>query len=564
MPRRTASGTLLAATDDVLSVQSHIRERDPIHTMVGGYRIESTLGRGGMSSVYLAVHPVLRTSAAVKVLHHDLSARSDLSQRFISEARAVAALRHPHIVQIFDFVTLPDGRLAIVMEFLDGVTLESHAGTAPMQPARARSILLQLCSALAMAHHRGIVHRDLKAQNVVMVNAGAQDYVKLLDFGLMKFEAQLESGLTVPGMVLGTPHYMAPEQVRGEAVDRRTDVYALGVLAFRLLAGTVPFDGTPSQVMFHHLQTTPPPLTSVPADLREVVVKATAKRPEDRFQTMVEFARALRACELDPVRKAASKPLPFTARVEGTSVFLRFSSESAFLHIQQYDLSRGRLFIPGEAPRVPGLLRLIAEVPGREPTEAPATLLGIFDQRAAEKHGIPVGFAVTLRGRFGPQTTSTSTVAPSATIVPGQPRQRRLAHRLPVTFAAHGTVALSGVTTNVSERGLGIVSPHLMSVGSMLTICIELPSGGSAHLRGAVAWSKETAHRHWKSTLGIRLTQVDDAYQSFIRSHARGAPLEAASGISSLPPSIDIDLSDTTSDDSMEATEKVWVRGAGT
>lgn len=358
--------------------------------MVGGYCIDREISKGHTNEVYLAVHPLLATRAAVKILS---SSRADLVERFIVEARLAATLRHPHIVQVYDLVSLSDGRMCIVMEYLEGQTLEDFAGRTPMNPQRARAILLQVCSALAATHQRGVIHRDLKAQNILLVGHNARDYVKLLDFGLAKIETAT-SAITSPGLVVGTPHYMSPEQIRGDEVDRRTDIYSLGVLAYRLLTGRVPFDGTPTDVMLRHLQMEPPELTGVPTALKRIILRALAKVPADRFDSVVQFGRELHSCSLTD-RPLTDQPY-FTSQQTPGRVNVRFASEDAFRHVEWYEMSLGRLFVPGPPPLGREPVVLSVEVPGRARTEALATILGVFDDQAAKKHGIAPGFALKL------------------------------------------------------------------------------------------------------------------------------------------------------------------------
>jgi hypothetical protein len=531
------------------------RERKPLDlrgSMVGGYQIEREIGRGSMGVVYLALHPLLGTRAAVKVLLTELAARTDLADRFVAEARATAALRHPHIVQIFDLVAMADGRMSIVMEYVEGDTLENRAGTAPMAPQRAKTILLQLCSARSAAHQSGIVHRDLKAQNVLLVGNSTRDYVKLLDFGLAKTEVG-DSSLTSPGTVLGTPHYMAPEQVLGEVVDRRVDVYALGILAYRLLTGAVPFQGAAAEVMFSHVKSAPKEPLNVAPELRAIVMKALSKRREDRFSDMAELGRALQVWGQESNRTAvAQRPPTFAARIDGTTITLRFASEEAFLHVDRYELSLGRIFIPGQPPTIPGLFTLIVEVPGRPACEVPATLLGIYDRTAAEKHGIPEGFALTLRGVLSPRAVPVARVAAPPK---HKPRARRLRYQLRVTFGSTPATVFEGFTLNMSPSGLGLISQQVVPVGTKLYVALPLVPWGQVVVEGTVAWSRTTEQQAGRmGMLGLHLTHSDATYLRLL-SASEAASAQARTdraSTSSLQPS-------TTPEDETVETERVWV-----
>jgi len=255
-------------------------------TDVGGYVIDGELGRGGMGVVYSARHPIIGKRAAIKVLKPSLSNNPATIERFIQEARSVNAIGHPNIVDIFDFDMLPDGRRYLVMDLLEGESLRKRIKRGPLPPSEAAMVIDEIASALDAAHAKGFIHRDLKPDNVFLVaNPGRFD-VKLLDFGLAKLTPGNAMVLdrayrTATGAQLGTPDYMSPEQLRGTGVDARTDVYALGVLAFEILTGKRPrrfsdglfdMDGkTPAQV-----------LAFVPAELAQLVETMLATDPEQR------------------------------------------------------------------------------------------------------------------------------------------------------------------------------------------------------------------------------------------------------------------------------------------
>jgi serine/threonine protein kinase len=262
---------------------------------VGEYRIVRKLGEGGFGAVYAAAHPVIGKRAAVKVLHAQYSADEAVTSRFIAEARAVNQIRDRNIVDIFSFGALPDGRHYYVMELLEGVALDAYldrAGRLPVQ--EALSILHVLANAIAAAHEAGIAHRDLKPGNVFLeTDDEGNVYPKVLDFGMAKLLGAGAPAVhkTRSGTPIGSPRYMSPEQCRGVEVDHRTDVYAFGCMAYRMLTGVDVFDGsTALELMMAHVSALPPrPSSRCPEldpRLDEPVLKLLDKDPEQRPQTM--------------------------------------------------------------------------------------------------------------------------------------------------------------------------------------------------------------------------------------------------------------------------------------
>jgi serine/threonine-protein kinase len=238
---------------------------------VGEYRIERKLKQGGMGTVYEAVHQVIDKRAAVKVLKRELCENGEALHRFVQEARAVNQINHPNIVDVFGFGVTEDGRSFLAMELLVGETLGERMGQGPMSRDETCAILTEITHALGAAHACGVVHRDLKPENVFLT----ADRVKLLDFGIAKLTggAGLNGpvDVTQPGTLIGTPKYIAPEQARGLAIDGSADVYALGVIAFELLAGRAPFMATdPVELIAKHITLRPPAPSDFVPQLPEV------------------------------------------------------------------------------------------------------------------------------------------------------------------------------------------------------------------------------------------------------------------------------------------------------
>jgi serine/threonine protein kinase len=275
-------------------------------TMVGEYSIVARIGKGGMGTVFSAVHPVIGKQAAIKVLDLALCEDPVAVERFVQEARSANQIRHPNIVDIFNFGELPDGRRYLVMELLGGETLARRVKRIEVTLPETVEIIDQIADALEAAHEQGIVHRDLKPENVFLVPVrGNRLLVKLLDFGIAKL-AGAESGLraqrTATGALLGTPAYMSPEQARGKPVDHRTDLYALGVILFEMTTGRRPFVAESAlDLMMKHVQEAPPPLLSLrpdlPPALGDIVGSLLAKDPAARapladVRTMISELRA--------------------------------------------------------------------------------------------------------------------------------------------------------------------------------------------------------------------------------------------------------------------------------
>lgn len=271
------------------------------------YRILERLGQGGMGVVYKVEHTRMGKIAAIKFVHENLVSDKILIKRFHREAEAISKLNHPNIVQVFDF-GYTDNTLYLVMEYLKGEDLKKilqRDGQFTFR--RSAAILIQICNALSEAHHFGIVHRDLKPENIrIGRTRDGQDFVKVLDFGLAKMvEEETSPAITGQGKIVGTPYYMAPEQIRGEDVDLRCDIYSLGAITYRMLTGTYAFNAkTPLGVLTKHItEEVSPPSQSAPdwlakdtqlaAAIDAIVLRAMAKKREDRFQSAEMMKEAI-------------------------------------------------------------------------------------------------------------------------------------------------------------------------------------------------------------------------------------------------------------------------------
>ena len=292
-------------------------------TSIGNYRLDKILGRGGMGTVYAGEHVYIKKAVAVKVLHPQFARYQEAIHRFLREARAATSINHANIVDVTDFGILPEGPVYFVMEYLEGKSLEDlieKEGAVELH--RALNVANQIALALEAAHAVGVIHRDLKPDNIMLLKKPGRrdlvrmapdqtswitereesyDFVKVLDFGIAKVLVQDELlAETVQGAVFGTPEYMSPEAARGEDVDHRADVYSLGVILFDMLCGRPPFEAPQSsEVLSMHIHTNPPsprefaPHREITEMAEGVILRAMQKDPGKRYQNMTEFRRDL-------------------------------------------------------------------------------------------------------------------------------------------------------------------------------------------------------------------------------------------------------------------------------
>jgi serine/threonine-protein kinase len=315
-------------------------------TTVGNYHLEEIIGRGGMGTVYSGMHIYIRKRVAVKVLHSQFAQYEEAIHRFLSEARAASSIQHPNIVDVTDFGPMPDAGVYFVMEYLEGTSLEDLIDTKEaIELHRALNITNQIALALAAAHEKLIIHRDLKPENIMLIrkpgrrelvrtvtdgdpgSSGSRlvvekedefDFVKVLDFGIAKVLTP-DGGRraqTAQGAVFGTPEYMSPEAARGEDVDRRSDIYSVGVILFDMLTGRPPFEAEEASDVLKMQISSPPPRPRDVAPQREItpacealILKALAKNPDLRHQNMDEFRAELQSC-YGTVAYARNRPMP--------------------------------------------------------------------------------------------------------------------------------------------------------------------------------------------------------------------------------------------------------------
>jgi serine/threonine-protein kinase len=297
---------------------------------VGQYQLMWLLGRGAMGEIYLAEHRLLRRPCAVKLIRPEQALSEESLIRFEREVQAMAQLTHPNTVEIYDYGRTNDSAFFYVMEYLPGMTLDALVKShGPLPPARAIYLLRQVCGALAEAHGKGLIHRDIKPSNIfVCERGGLQDVAKLLDFGLVHVQARgpapqaqdensspfpnakkenrvrpdagrmPEQSLTFAGQILGTPAYMAQEQIAGKQPDARSDIYSLGGVAYFLLTGQPPFERETLEDLYEAHALAPVPslrdrVPDIPGDLELVILRCLSKEPADRYQSIIELAAGM-------------------------------------------------------------------------------------------------------------------------------------------------------------------------------------------------------------------------------------------------------------------------------
>jgi serine/threonine-protein kinase len=424
-------------------------EREKPGDVLGQYRLERMLGEGAMGRVFQARHVSLGRPAAVKVLRAEHARNGHLIQRFFHEARAVNQINHAHIVEILDFVeeTAGPGRARVycVMEMLEGQSLTELVARERPGLARAVGIVRQVCDALQAAHDVGVIHRDVKPDNLFVLERDGRDFVKVLDFGVAKLVAPLGDvpmTTTVEGTIVGTPAYMAPEQATGGNADARTDLYSVGVVLYELLAGHPPFQAPAfGQLVAQVLSSPPPPLPAcarsgerIPGALWTVVRRCLAKNPDDRYPSLRALAQALEVAAQAPVRRG---PPRWTVGA-GALMVLAFGVASVSPRLSRRAASPPLPVVTGTLLSAPVELETLADpVPPPEPVPARVVLRVVSDPPGARVLEVATGTALgttPLKASFLRSSAPTrlrleraGRRAAEVDVVPDTPREVRVA-----------------------------------------------------------------------------------------------------------------------------------------
>ena len=418
--------------------------------LAGKYRMEERLNEGGMGAVYRGTHVLMDKTVAVKVLRPSLAADEKIVARFSREARAASRISHPHALSVTDFGESEDGIVFLVMEYLNGKTLKDIIREeGPMPLPRVVEIIRQVGGALDAAHEQGVVHRDLKSENIMLLNSAGPDYAKVLDFGIAKIKeptGEYDPGLTAPDLVIGTPQYMSPEQCsQASEIDARSDLYSLGVIIYEMLVGHVPFTGqSPTAIMMKHMQAEVPSVLlerpDLPPGVGRVLVRAMAKRPVDRYQHVGDLVEELTTAA--GVEAAFVPPVPTTSASHRIVVPTNSTAERAARELDEETAVR---------PRVENRLRA---APTTEMYAAsPAGNLNLWKILIPSLAGLLLVFAVVYAFTRGSESTNNNQQQPglvadpnSQAVQPSPPATGRSEQDIP----SGGTAA--NPATNVNEN----------------------------------------------------------------------------------------------------------------
>lgn len=346
------------------------------------YHVEKKLGEGGMGAVYLGEHVKMGRKSAIKVMAQSMTGDSEAIARFNREAANAARINHPNVCAIYDFGETEGGLIYLAMEFIEGESLNDLLKReGALVPARAASILEQTGNALQAAHDMGIVHRDLKPDNIMIARRGTTEVVKVVDFGIAKAMGGEEGQkVTKTGLVVGTPEYMSPEQLSGDKLDGRSDIYSLALVFYRMITGALPFKAdTAQETMIKRLTDDPMPLAEARPDLtfssqlQRVMDRALQRMPADRYDSAAAFARDARAA-VGAMPSAAAPPTPDT---EGATQLIG-ATDGVTARLAATRVSDSAKTVATPATPIPATARASAAAPKRKPTVAIAATIGVL------------------------------------------------------------------------------------------------------------------------------------------------------------------------------------------
>ncbi len=434
--------------------------------LAGKYRMDERLNQGGMGAVYRGTHVLMDKTVAVKVLRPALAADEKIVARFSREARAASRISHPHAVSVTDFGESEDGVVFLVMEYLDGKTLkEIIREEGPLPLPRVVEIIRQVGGALDAAHEQGVVHRDLKSENIMLLNSAGPDYAKVLDFGIAKINeptGAYDPGLTAPDLVIGTPQYMSPEQCsQASEIDARSDLYSLGVIIYEMLAGHVPFTGqSPTAIMMKHLQDEAPSVLQerpdLPSGVGPVVQRAMAKLPDDRYQHVGDLVENLTIAS--GVEVAAVPPVPTSSSSHRIVVPTRSTAEPAVTEPDEETMVQVRIenrSVANVAPRT-------AEVYAA----SPASNLNLWKILIPSLAALLLVFAVVYVFTRGSEPANNNQSQPglvadpnSQTVEPSPPATGKTEAGIPSGGTTANQVTNANENTNANANAEATISP---------------------------------------------------------------------------------------------------------
>ncbi len=357
-----------------------------IGSVVGKYRIEAELSRGGMGAVYVATHDVLQRKVAIKVLRTELTTSDEMVQRFVNEARAASAIRHPSIIEVHDFGYTDDGQAYLVMEYLEGQSLAHRLQQRGKLPEdEAVRIIRGISGALSAAHAKAIIHRDLKPDNIFMVkDQEIGERAKILDFGIAKLSESKTNTMT--GALMGTPLYMAPEQARSAAtIDHRADLYSLGCIFYELLTGTPPLVGEGAgEIIALHMFTVPDPpsafVNGISPAIENIVMQLLEKEPGERFQSAAELSDALsNAYGRSSVLPATPQPPAALSKIQAVGAAPSLVNEVSARRSSNLPL------LAGVGLALVGVAAVVIAIMAKQNADEPAPLPRVETERPIER-----------------------------------------------------------------------------------------------------------------------------------------------------------------------------------